>query len=64
VIALNVIPFVADPAAAQHIRTAIRNHVAERNARDSALADRLERLADDARKVAGELRGRGLELPL
>jgi hypothetical protein len=60
----NVVPFEADPVTAQRIRTAIRAHVADRNARDSILADRLDRLADDAKQVAGELRGRGLELPL
>lgn len=60
----NIILFEDDPALAARIRTAIRAHVDDRNARDLILADRLDRIADDAKQVAGELRGRGLELPL
>ena len=60
----GVMEFIEDLELSSKIRTAIRAHVADRNARDSILADRLDRLADDAKQVAGELRGRGLELPL
>lgn len=59
---MSGLPFTADPALAQTIRQGIREHVAALNARDTQLADQLDRMADQQQAMAAELRGRALRI--
>lgn len=48
------------PGETARVRAAIEAYKAECNARDAALADRIDALAANAHAIAGELRGRAL----